>query len=194
MAEEARGILLANLLGVEPEQELDELILKQTGGHPLFVKEYIQLLQENGCLIRQNSGLLQVTDLSQIPLLNKVERVIQARLDQLTDSATQVIQKASVIGVQFEEDLLEKIQDQFANESLEHDLDLLDVRRMIEILGGTPFLYRFSHGLVHEIVYQLLPERLQRATHRLVAQALHFRLLRRQGRYLPTSPSLLPQP
>lgn len=174
LAEDACGILLANLLGIEPEPELILMILKQTGGHPLFVKEYIQLLQDNGCLIREDSGegVLQVADLSDISPPNKVERVIQARFDQLTDSASQVIQNASVIGEQFEEELLEKIQDQVANESLEDDLDLLGKRRMIEILGGTPFVYRFSHGLVQEIVYQLLPEPLQRATHRFVAQAL----------------------
>ena len=172
LEEDQRGSLLEHLLGTLPSEELEQLILTQTGGNPLFVKEYVRLLQENGALIRAGDEWVQADNLSQIPHFGKIEQVIQARLDQLTNSSRQVMQKGAVIGVTFEEDVLKAVQDRVANETLEEDIEALTERRLIDELGGDPYAYAFYHGLIHESVYKQLPERVRQTVHRRVANAL----------------------
>lgn len=173
LEEDERGTLLEHLLGTVPSEELEQVILKQTGGNPFFVKEYVRLLQENGALIRAGDGWVQATDLSQIPHFGKIEQVIQARLDQLTTQSRQVMQKGAVIGVTFEEDVLKAVQDRDANDTLEQDIEALTGRRLIDELGGHPYSYEFYHGLVHESVYKQLPQQRRQTDHKRVANALH---------------------
>ncbi|MGB0383469.1 MAG: CHAT domain-containing protein [Ardenticatenaceae bacterium] len=172
LEEDERGTLLEHLLGTVPSEELEQLILTQTGGNPLFVKEYVRLLQENGSLIRSGDAWVQAADLSQIPDFGQIEQVIQARLDQLTNSSREAIEKGAVIGVTFEEDVLKEIQDLIANQTLEEDIEALTERRLIDELGGDPYSYAFYHGLVRDSAYKQQPERSRRAAHGRVANAL----------------------
>lgn len=174
LSEEAQRALLAHLLGMAvPPEKLAQAILKQTGGNPFFIKEYVWLLQENGFLVRSGDLWLQARDITEIPLLNRVERLIQARLDRLAGSSRKVIQTAAVIGEKFEDELLVAVPKKVAREQLDHDLGELTKQSLIYEAGGWPLLfYTFSHGLIHETIYRLLPERFRRTLHRLVAQAL----------------------
>jgi len=169
--------LVTHLLGEEHlEENVSNLILSQTGGHPFFIEEYVWLLQENGSLLRSGDGW---TISAQPTRPSSVERVIQARLDRLPAESRQVIQTAAVIGEKFDDELLHTVLEKYNRltghraGSLGEGLPLLMMRSLIYEEGGWPYsFYSFSHGLVHDIVYKLLPERFRRTVHRHVAQAL----------------------
>jgi len=180
LSQEAGRELLAHLLGVaEPPEKLAREILSQTGGNPFFIEEYVWLLQENGSLVRQGHSWSVSPAKMVVP--GSVERVIQARLDRLPASGRQLIQTAAVIGEKFDDELLQAVLEkdnrvtghrELGQHGL-HGLPLLMMRSLIYEAGGWPYsFYSFSHGLVHDIVYKLLPERFRRSTHRHVAQAL----------------------
>lgn len=173
LPKEAQRRLLTSLLGHKPTEELAQAILKQTGGNPLFIEEYVCLLQEDAFLTRQGNAWVQARDLTEMPHSDKVEQVIQARLDRLTTESRQVIQRAAVIGEKFEESVLSEIQGEPQRKHLNQDLRMLIIRRLIRQAGRWPHpFYAFHHGSVHKTVYDFLRKSFRQTTHRLVAEVL----------------------
>jgi tetratricopeptide (TPR) repeat protein/class 3 adenylate cyclase len=173
--EGARCALLASLLGVERAPEaLSQAILSRTGGNPFFVAEVVKSLQESGTLTRLGDAWVLEGEPDQVPLPDRVENVILARLDQLAEPGREVLQKASVIGQEFEYRVLKGVQDEAAREELDRNLGDLTRRHFIFELGGwwPDVNYTFSHGLIHQTIYTHLLERFRRTVHRLVAQVL----------------------
>ncbi len=185
---DAQLTMLTNLLGLEPSEEVAEALLKQTGGHPLFIEEYVRFLQESGVL--SASGTASLPD---IPLLasRNVEAVIQARLGRLDDESRQALHSAAIIGQKFEEQVLYEVQEKRTHQPPDEQeiIDALTHRRLIEEWEeewdsdteseedsqwhDLLLFYAFRHGLVHQIASQLFPDSFLQTIHRLVAQALH---------------------
>ena len=172
LSEEAQRTLLAHLLGMaEPPEELAETILKLTGGHPLFIEEYIRLLKEKG--FPSEGQIWNKISLISIPHPSSLEHLIQARLDQLTADGHQMIRTASVIGEKFEDELLEVVPQQLARSQVDQNLEQLLQHYLVNELGGWPyFFYSFRHGLVYQTIYNLQPKSFRQRVHRQVAQAL----------------------
>jgi predicted ATPase len=183
LGENARRALLANLLGAESLSEgLAQTILSRTGGNPFFIEEVVKSLQDSGVLSLSKGGLLirsddtwmPAADLTRVPLPDRVENAILTRLDQLAEPSREVLQRASIIGQEFEYRVLERVQDEAAREQLDQNLGDLTQRQLIFELGGwwPDVNYAFSHGLIHQTIYTHLLERFRRTMHRLVAQVL----------------------
>ena len=175
LGEDSQRALLANLLGVEaPPEELTQAILSRTGGNPFFIEEVVRSLQESGVLIQSDGAWVLAADLAEVPLPDRVESVILARIARLTASSREVLEKASVIGQEFGHRVLEEVQDEAAREGLDQDLGDLTQRNLIFEVGGwwPDINYTFSHGLIHQTTYVHLLERFRRTMHRLVAQVL----------------------
>ncbi|HID64405.1 MAG TPA: CHAT domain-containing protein, partial [Anaerolineae bacterium] len=145
LSEETRHALLARLLGVEvPPEALAEAILSRTGGNPFFIEEVVKSLQETGVLTRSDDAWVLAADpstssgrgLTEVPLPDRVENVILARLDQLAEPGREVLQRASVIGQEFEYRVLQEVQDEAAREELDRNLGDLTRRHFIFELGG----------------------------------------------------------
>ena len=82
------------------------LIHERSQGNPLFVEEVTRHLVEAGMLRRTEGGveLSRSPDAQDLPL--KLESLIAARLDHLTDAARQMARWGAVLGREFSSDLL----------------------------------------------------------------------------------------
>lgn len=184
---DAQLTMLTNLFARSPSEELAQVLLKQTGGNPLFIEEYVRFLQESEVLSASGA----YTSLSDIPqlTLRKVEAVIQARLSKLDEQSRQLLHSAAIIGQTFEQDVLYKVQEKRTYQSPDEQeiIEELTHRRLIEEWDSDSeweeqeksqwhdflLFYAFRHGLVHQIASALFPDSFLQTIHRLVAQALH---------------------
>ncbi len=151
---------------------LAHAIYRETDGNPFFVSEVLRNLTETGA-IRQNAEGRWVAEgsLDAMALPDSVREVIGARVLRLGKDAGRVLSVASVIGRDFDLDLLAR-----ATTTTEDDLlDILDTAAAVSLvreLADTPGHYNFTHALIQHTLYEDLgPTRRARA-HRQVAEAL----------------------
>ena len=152
--------------------QLAHAIYRETDGNPFFVSEVLRHLSETGAIRQDGTGRWVAADsLDQLALPDSVRTVIGARVGRLGEDAGRVLSVASVIGRDFDLDLLAR-----ATKTGEDDLlDILEaasaaalVREPTDASGH----YNFAHALIQHTLYEDMgPNRRARA-HRQVAEAL----------------------
>jgi class 3 adenylate cyclase/tetratricopeptide (TPR) repeat protein len=151
---------------------LAHAVCQETDGNPFFVSEVLRHLSETGAIYQDATGRWTAKDsLDEIALPDSVREVIGARVGRLGQDAGRVLAVASVIGRDFDLDLLARS----ARVSEDDLLDILEaaaavalVREPTEVSGR----YSFAHALIqHTISEDMGPNRRARA-HRHVAEAL----------------------
>ena len=139
---------------VEPEQE--NLIYHQSEGNPLYVTEIIR------------SGFHQYLNGSG-PLPERLQSVIDWRLNRLSGPARQVLELAAVVGRSFSFELIKEAS--FLDEQLlVNSLDECWRQRILREQGSQD--YDFSHNLLCQAVYGGLSLARRRLLHMRVAGAL----------------------
>ena len=156
----------------EPGHELALALYRETEGNPYFVGEVLAHLYETGVIFRTESGRWQAReDLERWTLPESVVQVVASRVARLGEGARRALSLASVIGREFDLDLLAAVSDRSEDELL----DILDgassaalVREVHERAG----CYTFSHALVQHTLYQELGATRRARVHRSVAEAI----------------------
>lgn len=137
--------LVQERLPAAPSQELARLIHERTEGLPLYVSEFVRLLEQQLRPGRSfDEGLLR----SGIP--GSLAAIIQGRLSTLSEATQRVLAAASVLGREFDRQVLEQMAGASASEAAVHEA------LTAEILSESPTgldLYRFSHALLSETLY-----------------------------------------
>lgn len=167
--------LLADILGIEGAPPAwTDAILDRTGGNPFYIEEAIRSLQEKGDLIRVVDDWTLTRDLTDAPLPDSIEKLIEERIGRLEEGSQQILRTASVIGPTFEEKILRKVQAEPEEEQIDAILSNLTEREYIREIGewGAPIEYGFTHGFIHQAAYGSLLDRVRRAIHKLVARVL----------------------
>lgn len=164
---------------------LAQWLYQETDGNPFFLMESVKALFEGGKIELKDDvwqGALHDVTAWQLKVPVSISQLIQSRLRRLDQSALDTLRLASVIGREFDFDLLSTIQGQ-GEEGTLTAIDHLLRSRLIEE-GQTPVEsdYVFSHHLVHEVVYQSIPARHKSRKHVLVAQALEQQHLEHPSR------------
>ena len=160
---------------------LAHAVYRETDGNPFFVSEVLRHLSETGAIYQDASGRWTGdTTLDQVALPDSIREVIGARVGRLGQDAERVLSMASVIGRDFDLNVLAR-----ATKTTEDDLlDILEsasavapVREPTDASGR----YNFAHALIQHTLYEALgPNRRARA-HRQVAEALEYLCRDRPG-------------
>ena len=151
---------------------LAHAVCQETDGNPFFVSEVLRHLSETGAIYQDATGRWTAKDsLDQITLPDSVREVIGARVGRLGQDAGRVLAVASVIGREFDLELLAR-----STKTSEDDLlDILEAAAAAALVrepAESPGQYNFTHALIqHTISEDMGPNRRARA-HRHVAQAL----------------------
>jgi class 3 adenylate cyclase len=176
-----RGSESAGLLGVEPLDDagsrrlIAELfgttrlpegvaarISEAADGNPLFLEEMFAMLADEGVLQRIDRRWKLVGDLSQVMIPRTVQALLAARLDSLSPENRMVLERASVVGLEFWPGALAELLPGEMVAGL--DAQLAELRRRTLVRpGGVPFAgeqaLRFTHLLVRDATYeQMLKE------------------------------------
>ena len=156
----------------DTEIEMARAVHRETDGNPFFVTEVLRHLRDTGAVTRDESGKWSVVrTLEEMALPDSVRDVVGARIGRLGADAARVLGVASVIGRDFDLDLLAGA----SGIPVDALLDLLDAAAgvaLIRELSDTPGRYNFTHALIQHAVYQDLGPTRQAVTHRAVAVAL----------------------
>jgi tetratricopeptide (TPR) repeat protein len=183
--------VLQNLLGDSqlPEQ-LQRKILSVAGGNPLFVEQLLSMLVDEGVL-RAEQGVLVVSGSTEgVTVPDSISALLASRLDRLAPRELAVITRASIVGLEFEQDDLHALapQDE-ARETIPAALATLEAKRLVrerrpvqgwdvapaslaDVRAELHLSYEFAHILVHNAAYERLLKRSRAVLHQRFADCL----------------------
>lgn len=153
----------AQLAAEVAEHPLDEAILARTfettEGHPLFIIERGRMELRKQSSVAGDDGL------------PRVQAVVAARLELLSEEARSVAQVASAIGRDFRFDLLEQASD-LEEDALVRALDELWRRHIVRVQADER--WDFSHDRIREVTYDSIGPARRRLIHRRIAQGMEL--------------------
>jgi tetratricopeptide (TPR) repeat protein len=161
----ARNMIRGNL-----QEEFAEKLVKESRGNPLFVVESLRMLAENKALIAQENkwGLAK----HELGIPSKVRDIILRRLANLKYEQRRILDSASVIGEEFNVELLSTVLGQDSLEVIETLNQISQSTSIVRVEGDS---YRFDHARSREVLYETLSLPLRRGYHGRIAERLETR-------------------
>jgi class 3 adenylate cyclase len=179
----AQGVLDTSVLPAGLGKHIHERSL----GNPFFAEEIARSLLDSGALARLPGSVMLVKPLSQLGTPLTVQAIVRARVDRLPHGQRNLLRAASVVGVEFAVDLLERLVRLQQATHAEREqapagvgasgVALLSALQELESQGllyrssSSEARYRFHHAITQEVVYGGLPLYERRALHELVARS-----------------------
>jgi adenylate cyclase len=153
-------------------EQLHDLIATRAGGNPFFVEEIVRSLVSKGVLVRQADRWTCPVAAAGEDVPPTLHGLLLSRLDRLPAEPRRLLQEAAVVGATFDGALLSAVTAE--PKSLDATLDRLVEGDFIQALGhgAERGRYRFTHALLHEVVYQNLLVSSRTELHQRVGQAL----------------------
>ena len=144
----------------------------ETEGNPFFTGEVLLHLSSTGAIVLDEGGHFGLSGpIAELGLPASVRDVVGRRVDRLGEQTVGILSIASVIGEQFDLDLLVGLTD------IDEDavLEILDAACVASLISEDDEMigrFRFLHGLVQQTLYQDLSATRRQRMHRRVAEAL----------------------
>jgi len=157
------GTLISRLLEIEAlPAELRAEIVERSAGTPLFCEEFIQMLIDEGRLVRDGDSWRAAGPMGEIRVPHSIQAVLAARLDSLPDAEKSVLQAASVVGERFE---VAQVWALAGGADAEAPLDSLRRKGLVTGGDGTREEMAFRHILIRDAAYASLPKSERAALH-----------------------------
>ena len=179
--------LMFNLLGKgESVDTALEAIVESAEGNPLFVEEILSMLIDDGLLQREDGHWVPTGNLSRVPVPSSIQALLAARLERLSQSEREVIERASVEGRVFHRGALVELLPDESRMRAATNLRTLTRKEMIrsevpEFPGEDAF--RFRHLLIRDSAYEAMPKELRATLHERFAGWLERMAADRLGLY-----------
>jgi class 3 adenylate cyclase/tetratricopeptide (TPR) repeat protein len=164
--------LAARLLGGDQSvTPLLPLIADRARGNPLFIEELVRKFEESGYLSGERGAyrLVRTPEMQLIP--DNVQAIIGARIDSRPEKERSVLQAASVIGREFNSDILARLVVGLT-ENLHSVLQRLSSANLVHEDGANEGVFAFTHPMVQEVAYRSLLSERRRNLHALIASEL----------------------
>ena len=165
--------MVAYLLSTEDiGKDLKELVLEKTEGIPFFIEEFIKSLLEQKLIDKQRGKYRLVKDIAGMIVPSTVQDVLMARIDSLTESAKDILQTGSVVGREFNKDLIQVVTG-LSEQELLFDLSVLKDSEFLYERGIYPqSCYIFIHALTQEVAYNSLLSKRKKEIHEAIGKAI----------------------
>jgi class 3 adenylate cyclase/tetratricopeptide (TPR) repeat protein len=149
-AEEMLSALLGDGVELAP---LRRLIIEKTEGNPFFMEETVQVLLDEGALVREGSAVRLVRPLAELKIPPTVQGILAARIDRLPADEKDLLQTLAVIGKEFTFSLVGAVVNRPRDElnRMFNDLQLAEFIYEQPAVGDTE--YTFKHALTQEVAY-----------------------------------------
>ncbi|MBV8771030.1 MAG: hypothetical protein JO166_01700 [Deltaproteobacteria bacterium] len=175
----ARSVAGEGKRGTEPRAgegadlaALRRLILDRTQGNPFFIEEMVQVLFDEGVVVRAGATMKIARPLSQGHIPTTVQGVLASRIDRLPSDEKQLLQTLAVIGREFPLPLIQGVA-KSSEEELEGMLSRLQSADFINEEPAFPDIrYTFKHALTQEVAYNSLLFEQRQLIHQQIAEAM----------------------
>jgi len=167
--------LICELLEVEqPPNGLVELLVQKSEGNPLFIEEIMRTLITLNEIERKNGHWVIQRSFTDFEIPDTLQRLLFSGIDRLSIDTKNVLNIASVIGIEFQEKVLEDVlKSQHPQIQLNLQLSLLETNGLIKLEQIRPEIsYKFQQSLLMEVIYKTnMPDDVK-LLHKSVAEAL----------------------
>jgi DNA-binding SARP family transcriptional activator len=170
LSEEEVVALVAERGGDDAPARLGHLLHRQTEGSPFFIEE-VWLHLADSELGPRPEAWVHALEGGQVGVPEGVQEVTARRLGRLDERSRGILERASVIGVEFDFDVLERLSDPpdaRLGEALEEAVAAQLVRELPGAVGG----YAFSHTLTRAALYEGVHSLRRARLHGRVGEAL----------------------
>ncbi|MCE9635250.1 MAG: protein kinase [Planctomycetes bacterium] len=151
-------------------QELGFRLLEKTEGNPFFLLEVLRSLQADHVLKRRDDGAWTMASTRvEIHVPDSVRDLIQTQIARLADDDREVLDVASVLGAEFDPEVLAEVLGQPKIALLKKLSSLERKHRLIRAVGRR---CRFDHLQLREMLYEGVMEGLREEYHGQVALVL----------------------
>jgi tetratricopeptide (TPR) repeat protein len=138
--------------------EFADLIYERTGGNPFFVEEVLRSLVEDETIFRTESKWDR-KPIQEIILPESVKSVLKSRLTRLQPETLNVLTMASVIGSEFDFEVLREVT-QLEEDTLLQRLEKAFSARLVQQVPRQKSLFKFTDTRIRELVLNdLIPIR-----------------------------------
>jgi class 3 adenylate cyclase/tetratricopeptide (TPR) repeat protein len=172
LGKESAGEMLSGLLGDGVEvAPLKRVIIERTEGNPFFMEETVQVLLDEGALVRNGATHL-IRPISELKIPPTVQGILAARIDRLPSDAKELLQTLAVIGRELPVSLIGAVVTK-SDDELNRLLSDLQLGEFIyEQPAAGDIEYTFKHALTQEVAYNSVLIERRRQLHERIAAAL----------------------
>jgi len=172
LGQESAGEMLLALLGDGKDLiALKQLIIDQTEGNPFFMEETVQVLFDEGALVRDGTAAKLTKPANALKIPPTVQGILAARIDRLPADAKELLQTLAVIGREFPLSLIGAVVTK-SDDELDRLLNDLQLGEFIyEQPASGNIEYIFKHALTQEVAYNSLLTERRKLLHERAAMA-----------------------
>ncbi|TEU11690.1 MAG: hypothetical protein E3J25_07800, partial [Anaerolineales bacterium] len=157
-------------------EELADLVVAKSRGNPFYIEQMMRSLADAGHVRRDDrTGQAAVVgDVLTIEVPDSVEGIIMSRLDALDETSRTILQVASVVGLRFQQPIVECVLGQSAMaRDVRRSLERVEKAGLIRLERSDPVPeYLFDHGLLQQTIYESVPFTNRRELHCRVGEYL----------------------
>ncbi len=168
----AAELLTAMLGDASALAPLKATIIERTQGNPFFMEEMVQVLFDQGVLVRDGAVVSLAKPLTSIQIPSTVKGILAARIDKLAPADKDLLQSLAVIGKEFPIGLVRRVVGK-PDDELAPMLSNLQAAEFIYEQPAFPENeYTFKHALTQEVAYDSVLMQRRRIIHERTATAL----------------------
>jgi len=171
LSEPEVGRIIEAATNTTPPERLVATVYKETEGNPLFVGEVVRLLAHEGRLAESGDPTTW-----RLTIPQGVQQVIGRRLGHLAEPCIRVLSLASVLGREFDPEVLKRVSG-MSGEQILSALDEAAADRVISEVPGSLGLFRFDHVLIRDVLYDDLPSTMRVRLHRQIGEVLEVQYI-----------------
>jgi class 3 adenylate cyclase/ketosteroid isomerase-like protein/tetratricopeptide (TPR) repeat protein len=146
-----------------------------TEGNPLFVREFVRMLVDDGVLRRSGDEWISTVNVDAIEVPPTIQSLLAARVDRLTSHERTVLELASVVGKEFYRGAVDELAPASVRAGLDAHLESLRRKELVEP-AGTYWIdepvFHFHHALIRDAAYRRLLKESRAELHERVANWL----------------------
>lgn len=163
--------LAEQVLDAPPNPELLQFLLERTSGNPFFIEQILRYMVEQEVLNEGEKGWeINLAETSLLPA--DVRAVLVARLDQLERKEKEVVHFASVLGHEFDLQILAHMLD--GDPGLPDRISRCQQKGIWTALGENR--YAFNHALMQDAAYHMQTHKQRARLHAAAAAAIKHHL------------------
>jgi predicted ATPase len=165
------GQILTFLLGTSDfPLEFENRVYRETEGNPFYVEEMFYTFFEEG-IISLEGGAWHFHDVLKSTIPSSIKDLVTLRIERLDNKAIDTIKYASVIGKEFDFNVLGETM-LLNEEELILTLENLETKNLISPDSENDEVYRFNHSKIREVVYDGIGGHRKRMMHEKAAVSI----------------------